>query len=152
MRPIYTEKNYHARTSVGALVHRSRAAVVDALDRELAQFDMSAAQYVVVSMLAEGRCDTAAQLCVQMPYDPGAMTRMLDRLEQKQLLRRVRSPENRRSARLELTADGAALQPRLRAASIAVINRLLHGFTTAEARQLESLLERLLANAEHTSA
>lgn len=152
MRPIYNEKNYDARASVGTLIHRSRAAVVEALDRELVQFDMSAAQYVVVSMLAEGRCDTAAQLCAQMPYDPGAMTRMLDRLEQKQLLRRVRSPENRRSARLELTEDGATLQPRLRAASIAVINRVLHGFSTEEARQLESFLERLLANAGSASA
>ncbi|SFL88743.1 MarR family winged helix-turn-helix transcriptional regulator [Rugamonas rubra] len=148
MRQIYTQKNYQPRSSIGTLVHRARVEIGDALDREMLQFDLTAAQYVVVSMLAEGRCDNAAQMCKEMPYDPGAMTRMLDRLEQKQLVRRVRSQENRRSVRLELTEAGIAIHPVLRAASIAVFNRLLHGFSVDEARQFESFLMRLLANAD----
>jgi DNA-binding MarR family transcriptional regulator len=48
---------------------------------------------------------------------------------------------------LELTAEGRAVFPRMREISMSVANRVLRGFTQAEARQLESLLERMLENA-----
>ena len=47
---------------------------------------------------------------------------------------------------LELTEEGRAAYPRMREISMAVANRFLHGFTKAEARQLESLLARMLEN------
>jgi len=72
---------------------------------------------------------------------------MLDRLEQRGLIRRVRLTDDRRSMKLELTAEGKAIYPRMRACSVTVLNRFLRGFTKAEARQLESLLQRMLANA-----
>lgn len=48
---------------------------------------------------------------------------------------------------LELTDEGRAAYPRMREMSMAVANRFLRGFTRAEARQLESLLARMLENA-----
>jgi DNA-binding MarR family transcriptional regulator len=74
------------------------------------------------------------------------MTRMLDRLEAKGLIRRNRSPDDRRLVHLELTDEGRAAYPRMRELSCAVANRFLHGFTKAEARVLESLLTRMLEN------
>jgi DNA-binding MarR family transcriptional regulator len=75
------------------------------------------------------------------------MTRMLDRLERKGLIRRVRCGDDRRKVILELTADGKAVYPKLVATYVAVLNRFLHGFSKADARQLETLLSRMLANA-----
>jgi DNA-binding MarR family transcriptional regulator len=74
------------------------------------------------------------------------MTRMIDRLEQRGLLRRVRVADDRRTAKLELTDEGKALYPEMRAAAIAVINGFLRGFTKTEARQLEGFLKRMLEN------
>jgi DNA-binding MarR family transcriptional regulator len=48
---------------------------------------------------------------------------------------------------LELTEKGQAALPRMRNASVRVLNRFLEGFTKAEARQLESFLARMLENA-----
>jgi DNA-binding MarR family transcriptional regulator len=74
------------------------------------------------------------------------MTRMLDRLERRGLVRRVAHPNDRRASKLELTAEGKAVYPKLQAAGMKVLNRFLRGFTREEARQLESLLQRMLEN------
>ena len=100
---IYDPKHFEPRMGIGGLLSRVKMALVDALDAELAQFDISAAQYVILVNLASG-CDSSSDLCRSVSYDPGAMTRMLDRLERKGLIRRVRCFEDRRVARLALAA------------------------------------------------
>ena len=87
-----------------------------------------------------------AQLCKDLPYDAGAMTRMLDRLEAKGLISRRRCPDDRRLVKLELTEAGRAALPKMRACSVQVLNHFLRGFSQAEARQLESFLVRMLQN------
>jgi DNA-binding MarR family transcriptional regulator len=109
---------------------------------------LSAAQFAVIASLAAGsEPKSAADLCKGISYDAGAMTRMLDRLESKGLLRRRRSADDRRLVHLELTDEGRAAYPRMREMSMAVANRFLHGFSRSEARQLESLLARMIENA-----
>ena len=91
---------------------------------------------------------SASDLCKGISYDAGAMTRMLDRLESKGLIRRNRSAQDRRLMHLELTEEGRAAYPRMREISMAVANRFLRGFSKTEARQLEGLLTRMLENAQ----
>jgi DNA-binding MarR family transcriptional regulator len=50
--------------------------------------------------------DTVAGLARDLEIDPGAMTRSLDRLEAKGLVRRERSTQDRRVVRLVLTGEG----------------------------------------------
>ena len=121
-------------------------AVMDALDAELAPYDISAAQMIVLGFIATGEADSAAGLCKGISYDPGAMTRMIDRLEQKGLLRRLPRPEDRRTQNLELTPEGKALCPKLAAAKDVVQQRFLRGFSQDEERMFEALLNRMLSN------
>ncbi len=90
---------------------------------------------------------TAGELARNMSYDPGAMTRLLDRLENKGLLRRVPSASYRRSLVLELTTAGSDLRPKILAAIMKVNNNLLRGFSREEVTVLESFLRRMLDNA-----
>ena len=64
-------------------------------------------QFAVLKHLAEGSARTAADLCRFLQYDTGAMTRILDRLEQKGLVRRERSREDRRAVVLRVAAERA---------------------------------------------
>jgi DNA-binding MarR family transcriptional regulator len=128
------------------LVNRVRIELVDALDRELAHFDISAAQLIVLASVANKECDSPASLCKSISYDPGAMTRMIDRLQQKGLIRRVPNPEDRRATTLEMTAAGKALYPQLLAAKETVQTQFLRGFSEAEVRTLEGFLNRILQN------
>jgi DNA-binding MarR family transcriptional regulator len=149
---IYEVETYQPASCVGQLIYRVRAAQMSALDQELAQdpdlapLEISAAQYTIISVLAKRGVDSGAQLCKDLSYDAGAMTRMIDRLEAKGLVNRRRCPEDRRLVKLELTEAGLAALPKLRECSVRVLNRLLHGFNLAEARQLEGFMVRMLQN------
>jgi len=132
---------------IGRLVNQVRVSLFDALDRELQPLDITAAQCLILMLLASGHADSAAGLCRGISYDPGAMTRMIDRLEQKDLIRRVRSAADRRTARLELTAEGRAVYPKLAKAGLAVMNRHMKGFSKTEVAELEAYLQRMLDNA-----
>jgi MarR family transcriptional regulator, multiple antibiotic resistance protein MarR len=151
---IYDLATYQPANCVGQLMYRVRAAHMNALDEVLAKdpdlsaLEISAAQYVVISVLAKSKCvDSVTQLCKDLSYDAGAMTRMIDRLEAKGLISRRRCPDDRRLVKLELTEAGLAALPRLRECSVRVLNQFLQGFTKTEARQLEGFLSRMLQNA-----
>ncbi|HUA90286.1 MAG TPA: MarR family transcriptional regulator [Steroidobacteraceae bacterium] len=155
MGEIYDVATYQPKKSVGALLSRVRVEMLAALDSEmatdkrLAPLELSAAQFIIIANLAVADAPmSASDLCKGIQYDAGAMTRMLDRLESKGLIRRNRSAQDRRLMHLELTEEGRAAYPRMREISMAVANRFLRGFTKAEARQLESMLARMVENAQ----
>jgi DNA-binding MarR family transcriptional regulator len=151
---VYDIETYQPRNGVGHLLSRVRTEMLAALDKalesdaELSALEISSAQFIVIAALALAEtAKSASDLCKGISYDAGAMTRMIDRLESKGLIRRNRRPEDRRVVYLELTEEGARAYPRMRAVSMAVVNRFLHGFSADEARQLEGFLSRMLQNA-----
>ena len=153
MVSIYDSDNYEPCSSVAHLVGQVRTELMAALDRELttdrhvAQIGVTAAQFVVMARLAVAeRKKSASDLCKEMSYDAGAMTRMIDRLESKGLIRRARCPKDRRLVYLEMTEQGRDAYPRLREISMAIQNRFLRGFSRTDTRQLEGLLGRMLEN------
>ncbi len=102
---------YNPRTGIGRALARLKVTMMEALDAELAAFDITSAQYIVMVNLGSDQADSTASLCKGVSYDPGAMTRMLDRLEKKGLVTRARCPDDRRKVKLALTPEGQALLP-----------------------------------------
>jgi DNA-binding MarR family transcriptional regulator len=94
-----------------------------------------------------GSGSTVAELARGCQQDAGSMTRLLDRLEAKGLVRRVRSGEDRRVVNIELTDEGRAAAKKIPAVLCGVQNAHLHGFTVEEWRTLKGLLRRILDNA-----
>jgi DNA-binding MarR family transcriptional regulator len=127
-------------------INRVRIELIDALDRELSKFDISAPQFIVLASVANKEADSASGLCKNISYDPGAMTRMIDRLEQKGLVRRVPNADDRRATNLEITTGGRALYPQLLAAKEIVAAQFLRGFSADEVHLLERFLDRMLDN------
>jgi DNA-binding MarR family transcriptional regulator len=146
MTEIYDAKTFQPSTGIGRLLGQVRAEIIEALDKEFEPFGITAAQYVILVRLADAETGPAARLCKGVSYDPGAMTRMIDRLEKKGLVRRVPCPDDRRKLNLELTAEGKAMYPKVVAGAVRVLNRFLRGFNKTEVRELEGLLRRMLAN------
>jgi DNA-binding MarR family transcriptional regulator len=144
--PAYTADTYTPADSIGRLVNAVAAQVTQALDSEASPLGISSAQWIILIKLGSGQARTAAELCRLSHYDTGSMTRMLDRLEKKGLITRVRSAEDRRVVELFLTEAGHALYPRLPPISIKVLNRYLQGFAPGEVETLKVLLRRMLAN------
>lgn len=154
MADIYDLETYQPRKGIGHMINRVRSEMLSAIDRSLdsderlGSMGLSSAQFIVIAQLATSETPkSASDLCKGISYDAGAMTRMLDRLETKGLIRRTRCSSDRRLVLLVLTDEGRAVFPRMREISMTVANRFLRGFTRTEARQLEGFLDRMLQNA-----
>jgi DNA-binding MarR family transcriptional regulator len=115
-------------------------------DKDVAALEVTAAQFVIIANVLKGHANSACGLCKFMDYDRGAMSRMIDRLESKGLLRRVALPHTRRTMALEVTEAGKAAFPKMQACLNKVVNRLLKGVTKAQVREVEKTLKQMLAN------
>jgi DNA-binding MarR family transcriptional regulator len=138
--------------SLAPLLSQVRMAVLSGMDEEflrdaeVASLEVTAAQFVIIANLLKGHANSACELCKYMDYDRGAMSRMIDRLESKGLIRRVPLAHTRRTMALEVTEAGKAAFPKMQACLGKVINRLLKGVTKAQVREVEKTLKRMLAN------
>lgn len=142
----YTPQGYRPDDSVAFLMRRLILSFAAEIEHELVPSGLTNAQWVPLYKLHLGHGKTAAELARECQLDAGAMTRMLDRLEAKGLLRRVRSSEDRRVVNLELTAEGRRAAGDIPQTLCKVLNAHLHGFSRDEVEQLRGLLVRMLAN------
>ena len=147
MKPIYDVDSFVPHESIGAYIGRVRKAALDLAENELAPHGISGSEWFVILMVKNHIASAPTELCKMLVYDPGAMTRLIDRLEEKGLVRRLRAEDDRRAQRLELTAEGKAIYPKIVTALVKVYNQLLRGFTKTEVNQLQDMLKRMLANA-----
>lgn len=133
--------------SVGYLLSRVKSLMTNLVtQRTQTELGITGTQASVLFMLAVGKCSTAAELAREYAIDASAVTRLLDRVEKRGLLSRVRSHEDRRVVRLELTDEGRELAERMPEIFISVLDRLLDGFTPEEVGFLKSMLRRILSN------
>jgi len=128
--------------SVGQLMSRARASLLASLDAELEPFELNGTQF------GEGAAHTAADLCRLNRYDTGAMTRILDRLEEKGMVRRERGREDRRVVFLRLAPQGRALLPRLMTVATRVVEAHLAGFSPNEIEAFKGYLGRMIDNGQ----
>lgn len=131
---------------LGRLVSYLRSNLVTHLDIALEDKELTSAQYIVVVLLARGKVNTLAELCEHMVYDRGAMSRLLSRLEDKGLVAKKQSVEDRRSTLLCLTEKGQQLYPEILPTVNDIYRKALTGFSDDEQNQLASLLFRAIHN------
>jgi len=120
----------------GYLTSQTRNAFFAGLDREMQPSGLTAAQFVVVIGAMRYRTRTANDFCQLAGVEPGPMSRLLDRLEAKGIVLRVRGLQDRRQVNITLTEKGAALYPEINARLHKVYRTLLNGFSEQEALAL----------------
>ena len=99
-----------------------------------------------------GHASTVAELARGCDLDAGSMTRLLDRLEAKQLVIRTRSVDDRRVVNLELTDAGRDAAEDIPEVLCEVQNAHLAGFSVDEFTTLQDFLRRILANSHAVQA
>lgn len=143
---FYSVDNYTPEESVGYLMRGAWQALLRNIDAEMQIFDLTGLQWGPLLLVAKGCCDSVAT-CARASYtDSGAMTRMLDRLEGKGLLRRVRNLEDRRVVNIELTEAGLEIARQIPARLVKVLNQHLGGFSDLEFQLFKQMLRRFTAN------
>ncbi len=144
---FYQPDALRTEESVVNLMRRIISAISMAIEHELEPAGLTNAQWVPLMKLHMGSASTVAELARECMMDAGGTTRLLDRLEAKDLVRRKRSSEDRRVVNLELTDGGRAVAQEIPAVICAVQNIHMRGFTLEDWQQLNRLLRRMLGNA-----
>lgn len=145
---FYRADTLRSEDGIGLLFRRVLQSLIQEVDRRLAPHDLTHAQWVPLYKLFRGECATSAELARDLQLDPAAVTRALDRLAAKGLVRRERSLTDRRVVQLELTPEGRRVAPLVPAALAEVFNAHLVGFSAAEFATLVELLQRMLSNGD----
>lgn len=134
------------RDHTGYWLDRLRGLVHGSFEQALAGHDVTVAQWSVLIAVLRGEARTPREVAEFIAVDPGAVTRLLDRLEAKGLLRRVPVPADRRSVTLELTPDGRSITPVLAALADDNDRACFGALTAPEQSQFRNLLAKLLAS------
>jgi DNA-binding MarR family transcriptional regulator len=145
-RALYDGRRYEVSESVGYLLFNVMTQMRREVEKRMAQHGLTDAQWKPLWMVRIGRATTAIELAREMDTDAGAITRMIDRLESKGLIERVRSEADRRVVHLRLTEAGDAVARKVPYVLAAVNNDFLRGFSEAEWRQLRRLLGRMASS------
>lgn len=116
------------------------------VDAHMQPLELTGMQWEPLMLVWLKRADTVAALARVSQVGVPSMTRMLDRLEQKDLLRRERSELDRRVVNLHLTAKGKRVAGKIWPIVVEGMNVHLEGFKKEELSQLNDLLGRMLAN------
>ena len=132
---------------LGLLLGRAAILKDRIIDSHMEPFGITAAQFKVLIIMEQCDVDTPAELCRNLSVDSGSMTRMLDRLEQKNLLIRQRSEADRRQVRLVLTEEGQGLVALLPKIGADAMNQLAGAITPQELQSLEQILKKILLGA-----
>jgi DNA-binding MarR family transcriptional regulator len=149
---FYNGDHYDNQQSIAYRLHQLMSAMRRDIERRMTAHDLTAAQWLPLWKLKQGACHNAQQIACDLNIDPGAVTRLIDRLQAKGLIERVRSESDRRVVNLALTEPGAEVAQHIPHALAEVNNTFLSGFSQAEWQQLISLLDRMLANTPEATA
>ena len=141
--PHFTPDNFH-NCHLGLLLGRAAILKDRIIDTHMEPHGITAAQFKELIIMAQFGVDTPAELCRNLSLDSGSMTRMLDRLEQKDLLSRKRSELDRRQVQLVLTTEGQRLADMLPNIGAKALNQLAGVLEPGELETLERILKKML--------
>jgi Transcriptional regulators len=121
--------------------------------RQLADLDLSAGEWAVLSRLArsdENEALTPTQLAEATSVAPSSMTHRLDRMAQRDLIARAADPDNRTRVLITLTDEGWATFKAAVRESDMVESDVLGPLSRKQREDLASLLEVLIAGLDET--
>ena len=94
-------------------LHEEWRAVVQAIGRKLKPIlgaqKLTRVDGIVMMTVQKGKARTKAELAERLHFEPASLTRSLNRLVKRGLIRRYPDPADKRFIRLELTKSGESL-------------------------------------------
>ena len=128
------------------------SSLVRRVDLHMQPLELTGMQWEPLLMLWLGRADTVAALARVIQMGDASMSRMLDRLEEKDLVRRERSESDRRVVNLHLTAKGRKVANKIWPIVVDGMHVHLDGFKKEELVQFNDFLSRMQANGARDAA
>jgi DNA-binding MarR family transcriptional regulator len=140
----YSKKNFMLTQSVGFTMSKARNLMAAEIDAALKEYGITSQQMGILLSLNNGIASTPFELSTLLGIDTGLMTRVLDKLEVKGLLKRSRSVEDRRIVNLTLTKKGQELAEQIPDIVPPVLNARLKQFSPEEFKEFRRLLDKFI--------
>jgi MarR family transcriptional regulator, negative regulator of the multidrug operon emrRAB len=141
-----------AQITLARLVMMAGNLVATALERALRPAGLNEPEFRTLVMIfasPDGRA-YPSELCQFATQKPTNMTRIIDALVRRGLVTRTPSAEDRRRIILQITDAGRALTHEVLPQLFPHVHRLFDGFSDAECRQFDALLQKLIHNLDAT--
>lgn len=135
-------------TEIPHLLRRTHYAMRQVIDSALADYNLTASQYEIMSKLGECNCLEHRELLDALDVASPTLTKLVNHLEGAGYIEREKSTQDARVKLIALTENGRSLCETIQEKYPEFIKQLLHDFSPAEHMLLAELLERLASNAE----
>ena len=140
---FYESSTFEPERSIGYLMRVANTLALARLEPVLALEGLSNTHWQVLVSISFNRGLSCAALARDLSHDKGAMTRLIDGLEERGLVRRERNAGDRRVVDLVLTPAGRDATERGKTQVLACWNDWLAGWAPAEVETLIAQLQRL---------
>lgn len=141
--PFYESASFEPDRSIGYLIRVINQSVLARMEPAIAAGGLSNTQWQVLVSIYFNRGLTCAALARDLAHDKGAMTRLVDALEERGLLIRERNAGDRRVFDLALTDAGRTAAEQGRSRVVDCWNGWLADWDRAEVETLIAQLQRL---------
>jgi DNA-binding MarR family transcriptional regulator len=147
-QPYYDVASFAPRISLGYLLRRVNKLSIARIETTFDGSEISFTQWIVLALVSTGTATTCSDLSRNMDHNSGAMTRVVDQLEERGLLIRRRDDDDRRISNLSITEAGTRTVNELVGRVVDVWNDILGDFDRDEITTLIATLTKLLARLE----
>ncbi|MHB1407478.1 MAG: MarR family winged helix-turn-helix transcriptional regulator [Desulfitobacteriaceae bacterium] len=132
--------------SLGFIISRTHAKMKNNLTKALKPYNVTPEQWAVLNRLWEQDGISQKELSEKSLKDQPTTTRILDKLEQRGLIRRQANPEDRRAFLIYLTNEGRDIRYPLINLARQALAQSLKGLSKEEQAELKNLLNRITDN------
>lgn len=146
------EFTFSVDNCLGFIANRLVKSFLKVLDHKLVDFNLTGAQFCVLTKLFEEQGLTQTQLAHRLYIESPTLVRTLDRLEEAGLIERRRVPEDRRAFHIFLTDKGNEMKELLMSKGREVHEIAVKGMKPEQIKGLKDMLFLLWHNLEEGAA
>jgi DNA-binding MarR family transcriptional regulator len=132
--------------NIGTLLAQVSRLLRRSFDERARGMGVTRPQWQVMSLLRLNAGSNQGNLAEMLEVEPITLGRMIDRLQDAQLVERRPDPADRRAWRLHLTGKGQALLDQLMPSAMETLDSAMEGIEEAERNLFREILARMRAN------
>ncbi len=137
---------YRIQDTVGFNLFVAQIRLKAGLARAMRPFDITPEQFAILSLLREHDGLQQREIADLLVKDRPNITRILERLEKKGLVRRHTDMDDRRAVRVHITTAGRKICPKLEQIAMDYRNQAYRGLTQSQQEQLRDMLHTISEN------
>ncbi len=141
-----TRRGPFRRTTIGAKVRDASDLFVRLIQKRLQPHGLTINQFRLLREVWEDEGVTQRDISLRMRVSEPATVATIDPLETRGLVRRMRSPDDKRKSLIFLTPEGERMRDRILDINAALNAAATHGLSPDEIRTLGDLLDRITHN------